>query len=100
MIEILDTLPLFVRMIASLIIVVALMGGLALLLKKLDVNNLLLQTPTSDGAQERLQIIKRLQIDPRRQAVLLRHDAQEHLIILGANETTHISTTPIQDDPA
>ena len=38
------------------------------------------------GDKQRLQLVERLTIDPKRQLVLVRRDDKEHLLMLGQNE--------------
>lgn len=80
------TLPDFLKMIAALAFVVALMGGLAILIKRLG----LAQGLPSSAAQKRLKVIESIPLDPRRRAVLLRCDDKDHLVILGPNGETLI----------
>lgn len=85
MIETIDQLPIFFRMVASLIVVIALMGGLAMLIKRLGLTNLPAINKTDNP---RLKVVERIPLDPRRQLILISRDQQEHLILLGhENET-------------
>lgn len=76
------------KLIAALAFVVALMGGLGLMLKKLGYA----QGQIKSRAAGRLRIIESLPLDPRRRAVLIACDDKEHLVILGANGETVIRT--------
>jgi flagellar protein FliO/FliZ len=72
-----------VRLIAALALVLALMMGLNLFMRRL--NNGGLQRP---GQKRRLKVVESLVIDARRRLVLIRRDDREHLVILGpAGET-------------
>jgi len=75
-----------IKFSAALIFVLALMGGLSLLLRHLSEKN-----PLS-SSKKRLRIIESLAIDSRRKAVLLKRDDQEHLLILGANSETLVES--------
>lgn len=86
--EFLDTLPDFVRMLLALGFVVALMGGLALILKKMGLAGAEAEAPSS----KRLKLLERLPLDARRQLVLLSRDDQQHLVILSAQGETVIET--------
>ena len=72
----------------ALILVLALMGLLALAMKKLGLNTPVMR---ASGAK-RLKIVESLPLDPRRHLVLLRRDNVEHLVILSANGETVIET--------
>lgn len=84
-----DLLPQFLKMFAALVFVLALIGGLALALKKLGLGGV----PTQNaGKKKRLKVIEALTIDPRRRLVLVQRDDVEHLILLGGNEANVIET--------
>lgn len=72
---------------AALVFVLALMGGLALALRRFG-----LSRPIGAVGKRRLKIVEILPIDSRRRAVLLRRDGREHLVILGANGETVVET--------
>ena len=84
--EILD-LSHIIKFSAALIFVLALMGGLALIMRKLERGNPLIQ-----HRKKRLQIIETTPIDARRKLVLIKRDDQEHLLILGASTETVIES--------
>jgi flagellar protein FliO/FliZ len=67
--------------LAALLFVLALMGGLALLLKKLGIAGPAMVTPT----KRRLKVIENLALDSRRRVVLIQRDGVEHMILLGQN---------------
>lgn len=75
------------RFAAALIFVLALMGGLALALRRFGLNR-----PVSAGGKRRLKIVEVLPIDSRRRAVILKRDDREHLVILGANGETVVES--------
>lgn len=77
------------RLVLSLIFVVSLMGGLALLLKKLGLSGNGANIP---GTKKRLRVIETLPLDHRNKAVILQCDDKQHLVILGANGETHIDS--------
>lgn len=72
---------------AALVFVLALMGGLALVMRRFGSN-----MPVTLPSKRRLKVTEVLPLDARRRAVLLRRDNREHLIILGANGETVIET--------
>ena len=76
-----------VKLCAALVFVLALMGGLALAVRKFGHGH-----PLTAPHKRRLKIIESLPLDARRKAVLLRRDDREHLVILGTNSETVIET--------
>ncbi len=78
----------YLKFIFALIFVLSLMGGLALIAKKLGVGGDLSNIPT----KKRLKIVDVLQLDARRRAVLIKRDETEHLVILGPNGETVVET--------
>lgn len=67
--------------LAALLFVLALMGGLALLLKKMGIAGPALVTPN----KRRLKVIENLAVDSRRRIILIKRDDKEHLLLLGQN---------------
>ncbi len=82
----------YLRFIASLLFVLALMGGLWIALKKLGLSG----APMTGGQQRRLKVIESLPIDARRRAIILQRDNTQHLVILGPTGETVVETD-IQD---
>lgn len=84
------------RLIAALAFVVALMGGLALILKKLGYANIHAKAKNA----RRLKIIETLPLDARRRLALIQRDDVQHLVILGGTHETVIETgiKPVQTD--
>lgn len=76
-----------VKFLAALIFVLALMGGLALLMRRFNGSN-----PITAPGKRRLRVIEVLPLDSRRKAVLLKRDDREHLVILGTNSETVIES--------
>ena len=76
-----------IKMFAALVFVLALMGGLALLLKKLGLQGRSLST-----GPRRLKILETLPLDARRRLVLIERDDTQHLVILGASGETLIES--------
>ena len=87
--ETLNTLPMLVRMLVALATVVALMGGLAFVMKKFGLSG---AQPKNQGKNTRLQVIERLPLDTRRHLVIIGCDETEHLVILGPNGETVLQT--------
>ncbi len=84
----------YIRFVAALAFVLGLMGGLALILKRLNLGNIAMTPPD----KRRLKIIEILPLDPRRKAVLLARDGVEHLVILGGNGETVVETNIKKSD--
>ena len=82
-------LPEYLRLVLALIFVLSLMGGLAYLLKRFGLGG---PTAPLPGRLKRMKVIESLALDPRRRAVILRHDNKEHLVILGPSGETLIDT--------
>jgi len=76
-----------IKFIAALVFVLALMGGLALAVRKFGSNH-----PLTAPHKRRLKIMEVLPLDAKRKAVLLKRDGREHLVILGANSETLIES--------
>lgn len=76
-----------IKFAAALLFVLALMGGLALVLRRLNG-----KTPLTMPHKRRLKIVEMLPVDARRRLILLQRDDREHLVILGANGETVIET--------
>ena len=83
------------RLVAALALVLALMGGLAIALKKLG----LAGAPALSTGKRRLKLVESLPLDARRRLVLLQRDGKQHLVILGASGETLIETDiePVRD---
>lgn len=75
------------RFIAAFILVISMMGGLALIMKRINA-----RMPSANGRRKRLQVMEILPLDGRRKAVILRRDDREHLVILGANGETLVES--------
>lgn len=78
----------FGRMIAALVFVIALMGGLAIVLKKLGLSG----PPVPSGGRKRLRVVESVPLDARRRLVLVQCDDSQHLVILGPGGETVIKT--------
>jgi hypothetical protein len=76
------------KLVAALMMVLAAMGGLALLIKQSGLAGAFPKTPP----KKRLKVLESLNIDGRRRAILLACDDNAHLIILNGNTETVIKT--------
>lgn len=72
---------------AALVLVLAMMAGLGMVMRRFANNHAFAAT-----GRKRLKIVESLPIDGRRRAVLIRRDNREHLVILGANGETVVET--------
>lgn len=76
-----------IKLVASLLFVLGLMGGLHIALRYVNRDKL----PKAQ-AEKRLSILESLPLDQRRRLILLQRDDTEHLIILGQTSETVIET--------
>lgn len=85
-----------IRAGGALILVLGLMGGAALLARRLG-----LAGPRAENASEdrRLSIVESLPLDARRRAVILRRDDAEHLVILGPTGETVVEKGIVRESP-
>ncbi len=92
-------LPEILRLLISLGIVLALIAGLAFMMKKLG---MVAESATfgNKGKERRLSLVETLPLDARRRVALIRRDDQEHLVILSATGETLIEANiPVKDTP-
>jgi flagellar protein FliO/FliZ len=83
-----EDMPQLLRLLAALAFVIALMGGLSVVLKKFGMPG----TPNTPVTKRRLRIVESLPLDGRRRAVLIQCDSRQHLVILGAAGETVVKT--------
>ena len=76
----------YLKFFAALVFVLALMGGLAFILKRLGYGHTTLQ----GNREKRLKLLEVLPLDARRKAVLLQCDEKQHLVILAPTGDTVI----------
>jgi len=83
------------RLLMALSFVLLLMGGFAMLLRKLGLST---AQNIKQNKERRLKIIESLPLDSRRRAVILQCDEKEHLVILNANGETLVeqNLSPIE----
>lgn len=85
-----------IRLIAALALVLALMLGLNLFIRRIQG-----KTMNRLGQKRRLSVVEITPLDGRRRLVLLRRDDREHLVILGATGETVVETgitAPVADE--
>ncbi|MEM6781596.1 MAG: flagellar biosynthetic protein FliO [Pseudomonadota bacterium] len=77
----------YLQFFAALLFVLALMGGLALIMKRLGLQGRALST-----GKKRLKIIEILPLDARRRLMLIERDDTQHLVILSTTGETVVET--------
>lgn len=80
----------YLKFFFALIFVLALMGGLAYILKRLGLSQDGLST--LNKKDKRLKVVEALPLDAKRKAVLIQRDDQEHLVLLSASGETVVET--------
>lgn len=80
-------LPQIFRVIAALIFVLGLMGGLVVLLRRLGY-----MTGVAPTGKKRLKIVEMLYLDSRRRLAIIQRDDKQHLVILGPTTETIVET--------
>lgn len=83
----------FGRYFAALLLVLGLLGGLALLLRRAGVAGLMPNFQRT-GAPRRMEIAASVMLDARRRVVALRVDEEEHIILLGMSGETVLDRRP------
>lgn len=73
-------LAMYTRFLLALVAVLALIGGMAWLARRLGLGGKL---APNRGKNPRLSLVEVLALDSRRRLVLVRRDSREHLILLG-----------------
>lgn len=82
----------FIRLIGALVMVLALMGGLLLVLRRINTGAMISISSKISGQKRRLQVMEMTALDARRRLVLIRRDDREHLVILGPTGETVVET--------
>ncbi len=77
-----------IRFLAALILVVGLMLGLGLVMRKINAGSGLV----APGKKRRLRIVETLPLDHRRRMILIRRDDRDHLVILGPSGETVVES--------
>ncbi len=84
----------YIKFVAALCLVLGLMGGLALILKRIGFG----AASMLPADKRRLKVLEILPLDARRKAVLLTRDGVEHLVILGSSSETVVETNIQKND--
>ncbi len=93
-----DTM-LALRAIGSLLIVLGLLGGCAVLLRRYGHKITGLTFTPATGAKPRLSVVETKLIDARNKLVLVRRDGIEHLLLISPTTTTVVEANVKKPDP-
>lgn len=91
----------FIRFFAALILVLGLLGGFALILRKgwLPTGFAGLAQFQPPRGTRRISVRESLAIDPRRRVVIVRADGKDHVVLLGMNGETVLDAVPVPPEP-
>jgi flagellar protein FliO/FliZ len=79
----------YLRFLAALLAVLALIGGIAWIAKRTGVGGI---QARNRGRSERLEVVEAIHVDARRRLVIIRRDDREHLVLLGPEREVVIET--------
>ncbi len=79
-------MPSIFRILAAFVFVMALMGGLLVVLRKMGL------AAQNTGSKKRLKLVEVLPLDSRRRLAIIQRDSKQHLVILGATGETLIES--------
>lgn len=80
--------PDYIKFAAALVFVLALMGALAFVIKRVGPG----ASPLLSTGKRRLKIVETLPLDARRKAMIIERDDTQHLVILGPAGETVVET--------
>jgi flagellar protein FliO/FliZ len=80
-------MPEILRVLAAFLFVMALMGGLVIILRRMGL------AAQNAGSKKRLKIVEVLYLDSRRKLAIVQRDDKQHLLVLGPNSETVIETS-------
>jgi flagellar protein FliO/FliZ len=89
----------YLKFFFALVFVLALMGGLTYLLKRVGWGQSGI-SPLGSKIKKRLKIVEILPLDARRKAVIIQRDDTQHLVLLGPSGETVIETNIKADKEA
>lgn len=92
-----DETSLAMKLIVSLVIVLALIGFVVLVLRRFGMRGL--GNFTSQGRQPRLAVMDVAHLDQRRKLVIVRRDTVEHLIMIGGPNDVVIEQGIVRGQP-
>lgn len=81
--------PDYIKFAAALVFVLALMGALGFIMKRIGPGG---ASALISTGKRRLKIVETLPLDGRRKAVILQRDDRQHLVILGPSGETVVET--------
>lgn len=94
-------LEIYSRFLLALVAVLALIGGIAWLVRRLGLGGRL---ATNRSRTRRLSLVEVMALDARRRLVLVRRDGHEHLLLLGPSGDLRVETdipaAPEAEEPA
>ena len=94
----------FSRYFAALLVVLGLLGGFALLARRGWIPGSIqglsgLSSFTGARPERRLSVKETLILDPRRRVVIVKADGEEHVLLLGPERETVLSTNAARPEP-
>lgn len=94
----------FSRYFAALLVVLGLLGGFALLVRNGWIPGSIqgfsgLSNITGQRPERRLSVKETLILDPRRRVVIVKSDTEEHVLLLGPERETVLSTREAKPEP-
>ena len=91
----------FSRYFAALLVVLGLLGGFAIIVRRGWLPGSFPALANLSGARQkrRLQVTESLILDPRRRVVIVKADEEEHVLLLGPERETLLTTRPAKEEP-
>lgn len=91
----------FSRYFAALLVVLGLLGGFAIIVRRgwLPGSFPALANLSGPRQKRRLQVTESLILDPRRRVVIVKADEEEHVLLLGPERETLLTTRPAKEEP-
>lgn len=89
----------FSRYFAALLVVLGLLGGVAVILRKGWLPAGFAGFQTLERRARRLSVKESLILDPRRRVVIVKTDDTEHVLLLGPERETLLETRPAKAEP-
>ena len=91
----------FSRYFAALLVVLGLLGGFAIIVRRgwFPGNFPALANLSGPRQKRRLTVTESLILDPRRRVVIVKADEEEHVLLLGPERETLLTTRPAKEEP-
>ena len=89
----------FSRYFAALLVVLGLLGGVAVILRKGWLPSGLTGFQGLERRERRLSVKESLILDPRRRLLIVKSDDVEHVLLLGPERETVLETRPARIEP-